>query len=854
MMGDLPIERINPCRAFDKVGIDFAGSITTKCQHTRKANNFKSYICLFICMCTKAVHLDLVSSLSAAAFLSALRRFVSRCGYPTDIYSDNGTNFIGASAYLKDLFQLLHNSNVQDYSSSKNIQWHFIPPYAPNFGGVWEASVKLTKQHLLKTLKAAVLNFEELDTILCQIEACINSRHLYPLSSDPKDLQVLTPGHFLIGCPLLELPDHSLSNQSLSIHSTWSLLMKLKKMFWSRWKLSYLNTLQSRTKWMQVQKDLTVGSLVLIKNPASFSTRWTPGRIVATHPRVDGICRVVTIQTSSGVMTRPVSQELQSYPYHRRQHLLAPRRMLRTVDSFRLPEMAPRTGNFFIIERFVIGGKNAIRFVYVCDGSIVFFVIVLCNVFLHVIVCLCVLFQNSTLLEDDVELHSFSDASKKAYGAAIYLRTKSRNGISVKLVTSKSRVAPLNCVTLPRLELLGALVAAHLASKQFVVNRVNEITNLTDPHPWYHCAGKENAADFLSRGLSADCLVSNSRWWTGAEFLSDSEFPKNFQQVVPELDYLTEHEKETVVQERKKLPEADRSEETVLLNDGEGIVRVGGRLENASVPYLHKHPAILPKGSKLSKLYFNSLHTRLFHVGPQGLLNAVRHKLWPLSGHNIAHKTVHQCVTCFKSRPILSSQIMGNLSSERINISSPFTIAGLDSCGPFLFKYKNQRKETLNKVYICVCLCFSMKAIHLELLSDLTSNALIATLKRFTSRRGKCFKIYTDNTTNFVGANSILKKFHKLINFPDENLAKYFVSENIDWKFIPPKSPHFGGLWEAGVKSVKRHLKRAIGNLHFTFEEFETIMIQVEGILNSRPLTSLPSDADNFDVLTPVTF
>ncbi|GFV04076.1 integrase catalytic domain-containing protein [Trichonephila clavipes] len=250
--------------------------------------------------------------------------------------------------------------------------------------------------------------------------------------------------------------------------------------------------------------------------------------------------------------------------------------------------------------------------------------------------------------------------------------------------------------------------------------------------------------------------------------------------------------------------------------DGEGIVRVGGRLENASVPYLHKHPAILLKGSKLSKLYFNSLHTRLFHVGPQGLLNAVRQKFWPLSGRSIARKTVHQCVTCFKSRPILSSQIMGNLPSERVNISSPFTISGLDLCGPFLVKYKNQRKGTLNKVYICVCICFSTKAIHLELLSDLTSDALKATFKRFTSRR-----------------------------------AKYFVSKNIDWKFIPPKSPHFGGLWEAGVKSVKHHLKRAIGNLHFTFEEFETIMIQVEGILNSRPLTPLSSDADNFNVFTP---
>ncbi|GFU98492.1 integrase catalytic domain-containing protein [Trichonephila clavipes] len=156
MMGDLPIERINSCRAFEKVGFDFAGPITTKCQHTRKASNSKSYICLFICMCTKAVHLELLSLISAAAFLSVLRRFVSCRGYPSDIYSDSGTNFVGASAYLKDLFQLLHNSNVQDYSSSKNIQWHFIPPYASNFGGVWEASVKLTKHHLLKTLRAAL--------------------------------------------------------------------------------------------------------------------------------------------------------------------------------------------------------------------------------------------------------------------------------------------------------------------------------------------------------------------------------------------------------------------------------------------------------------------------------------------------------------------------------------------------------------------------------------------------------------------------------------------------------------------------------------------------------------------------
>ncbi|GFX51225.1 integrase catalytic domain-containing protein [Trichonephila clavipes] len=183
---------------------------------------------------------------------------------------------------------------------SRTIQWHFISNEFRRCVGGFSQTHKAALAHNPK-----VLNFVELNTILCLIEACINSRPFYPLPSDPKCVQVLTPGHFLIGSSLLELPDHSLT---LSIHSRWFLLMKLKRMFWSRWQLSYLNTLQSRTKWMQGQKDLTVGSLVLIKNPASFSTRWTPGRIVDTHPRADGIFRLVTIQTSSGVMTRPVSQ------------------------------------------------------------------------------------------------------------------------------------------------------------------------------------------------------------------------------------------------------------------------------------------------------------------------------------------------------------------------------------------------------------------------------------------------------------------------------------------------------------------------------------------------------------------
>nr|XP_042909547.1 uncharacterized protein LOC122271644 [Parasteatoda tepidariorum] len=573
---------------------------------------------------------------------------------------------------------------------------------------------------------------------------------------------------------------------------------------------------------------------------------------------------------------------------------------------------------------------------------------------------------NSISKEDIVEIHSFCDASKNAYGATVYLKVYTPNGPIVRLLTSKSRVAPLNSVTLPRLELLGALVAARLTSKvkkivnlkrssiayhwtdskialywikgkttrwkQFVANRVKEIATLTDPNSWHHCAGTDNPADILSRGISAECLVDSSRWWTGAEFLMESDFQETLEQSFPDIESLAEGEKETILREAKTVSSTESTEETVLLTDdsqtlidkllelsnnyykinhilcyicrflhnckhkdkkmgpltvdevkysesilikhsqktlvnknnfsrnisslnpfvdGDGLIRVGGRLDNASVPFDQKHQIILPKKSKLSKIYFDSLHRKLLHIGPQGLLSAVRLKFWPLGGRNLARQTVHQCVTCFKSKPFLSTQIMGNLPSERVNMSPPFSVTGVDLCGPFAVKYKHQRKGTLNKVYICIFICFSTKAIHLEQLTDLTSDSMIATLKRFTSRRGKCSKIYTDNATNFVGANSQLKKFYGLINFPDQILANYFTSEGIEWNFIPPKSPHFGGLWEAGVKSVKHHLKRAVGKFHFTYEEMETIVIQIEGILNSRPLCPLSGDNDSFDVLTP---
>lgn len=308
IMASLPKERVSEMHPFNVAGVDYAGPFYLKDKKGRGCKQIKGYICLFICFATKALHLELVTDLSSETFILALRRFTSRRGKPEKIFSDNGTNFVGAQNMLKELhdFLIKENNNIIDSCANECIAWHFIPPYSPHFGGLWESGVKSVKFHLLRVLKDSKLTYEEFYSILVQVEGMLNSRPLYPLSSDPNDLQPLTPSHFLIGRPLVTVADPSVQHLPMNRMSRFQFLQHLNQSFWKRWSTEYLSQLQQRGKWKQQVHAIKTGTLVVVKKDNFPSCRWSMGRIIDIHPDREGVVRVVTVKTSQGVFKRAV--------------------------------------------------------------------------------------------------------------------------------------------------------------------------------------------------------------------------------------------------------------------------------------------------------------------------------------------------------------------------------------------------------------------------------------------------------------------------------------------------------------------------------------------------------------------
>ncbi|UYV67073.1 hypothetical protein LAZ67_4003825 [Cordylochernes scorpioides] len=308
LMSDLPKERLTPGKPFSISGVDYAGPVSLRLSKGRGRKTEKGYICLFVCFVTRAVHLELVTDASTPTFMSTFKRFVARRGHCTRLYSDQGTNFVGAARQLRSCFYLAQNQlkELAAVLANDGTEWRFNPPGAPHFGGLWEAGVKALKYHMRRIIGNNLLTYEELLTVLVQIESCLNSRPLYSMSNDPNDQGVLTPAHFLLTEPSSCVPEDDLLLVKNHLLTIWQLTQRVLQHLWKRWSRDYLNNLQQRNKWKTISPNIDINTLVLIKEERMPPARWLMGRVVETHPGKDGLVRVVSVRTSVGVLRRPL--------------------------------------------------------------------------------------------------------------------------------------------------------------------------------------------------------------------------------------------------------------------------------------------------------------------------------------------------------------------------------------------------------------------------------------------------------------------------------------------------------------------------------------------------------------------
>ncbi len=448
----------------------------------------------------------------------------------------------------------------------------------------------------------------------------------------------------------------------------------------------------------------------------------------------------------------------------------------------------------------------------------------------------------------------------------------------------------------------------------FVANRVQKIRDLTDPKQWFYVETNQNPADCASRGLKVADLMDSS-WWKGPKFLWEREIVthEKFPRLLvgdPEVKVLKtdacvrgsflerlsrfsdwntmlntiarikrlvsrdrsmfirveEREKAALVLIKAAQREAFEEElkclsqnpaklstnnrlyqlDPILQNE---LLRVGGRLRKSNAALELKHPVILPKEGIVTQLILEHCHEKTQHQGRGQTLNELRASgYWILGASKVVAKLINNCITCRKMRRPVEEQRMADLPADRVEPSPPFSYSGVDCFGPFYTK--QGRKEF--KRYGLLFTCLSSRAVHLEMLEDLSTDAFLNALRCFIAIRGAVRQIRSDQGTNFVGAKNELEKGLK--DLDQERISTYLSSKQCDFLMNVPEASHMGGVWERQIRTIRSVMNVVLAQVKGRLDDasLRTFFYEAMSIVNSRPLTTNTiNDPKSLEPLTP---
>lgn len=450
--------------------------------------------------------------------------------------------------------------------------------------------------------------------------------------------------------------------------------------------------------------------------------------------------------------------------------------------------------------------------------------------------------------------------------------------------------------------------------KVFVGARVSEIQELTDQRSWRYVDSLNNPADDLTRGKTLLELTGPSRWSNGPSFLlqASDEWPKrphitqphksnelknrtfcsfaSVPQNIPDANQFDSW-KDLVEAVRQQCHGAAEPNQTQLINSYReaeaillracqeqsfpdefvslrasqpvhsssrlrnlspeldqttGLIRVGGRLRQLQhVSNLDIHPIVLDPRHSATMLIIKDYDEQLLHAGSERLFAEIRRQYWILRGRQVIKRYQLRCPECQKWRAQPKVPQMADLPKARLRIfRPPFFSTGVDCFGPFIVKIGRRNEKRWGVIFKCL----TTRAIHLDLLNSLDTDAFLLALRRFIARRGKPAEIISDQGTNFKGADRELQTAFKEL---EPQLQQQLANYQVDFKFNPPNAPHFGGAWEREIRSIKSALQVAVGAQSLSEDVLHTILVEVEGILNSKPLGYVSADVANPDPITP---